>query len=278
MTKINLVIFATSSFHKSSLRLKKQAELSGWFSRIFLYGEDDVRKKWYNGQNLQEKHAKNEKVSYFSNFWWKPMVVLKALDEVQENDILLYLDAGCAINAKGADKFQGYVNLCERGPGFVGFGASRKNYVSGFPQFPNEKTHTKRDVIKLLDCEHPIILETSQITGGVFFVKKNDFGLSLIQEWDKLASIDFYFNECPGYYENYPEFKGHKHDQSILSLLVKKRWDILDDYLLDSTFVANNKKCDPKLVEPIKATRIRDEHENSPIWNFPDDPTALDAV
>lgn len=281
MNKINLVIFGTKkNFDRSKYRLRDQARETGWFDKIYVYGEDDVRKKWYNGGDiLNEKHAKHETNSYFSYYWWKPVATLKALNAIQENEILLYLDAGCALNMKGVERFQEYVNLCDQGPGFLGFGASRKNYRPGWPQYPNEMMHTKRDVLKLLDCDEPVYVETSQITAGIFFVKKNDFGMSLISDWDKLAGIDFYFNDCPGFHDNYPTFKGHKHDQSILSLLVKKRWDLLDDYLLDQRKVSNARIYDSKFEEPIKVMRLRDEHEkNQNIWNYPNAPFSTDIL
>jgi len=280
MKKVNLVIFGTKNkFNLSKIRLQNQAIESGWFDRIFMYGEDDIRKKYYDGGDVRnEKHAKHETNSYFSNFWWKPGVTLKALNELSDDDILLYLDAGCAINHKGAKRFQEYVEMCDRGPGFLGFGASRKNYVPGHPDFPTEATHTKRDVLKLLDCDYPMMIETCQITAGVFFVKKNEFGMNLIEEWDKLAQIDFYFNDCPGYHENYPGFIGHKHDQSILSLLVKKRWDQLDDFLLESRKVAAPRNNDPRFEEPIKAMRIIDDHKNTTKWLYPNAPFSTDIL
>ena len=58
----------------------------------------------------------------------------------------------------------------------------------------------------------------------------------------------------------YSEFKGHRHDQSILSLLLKLRLPTLNNYLLNSLEVAVT-LIEPFCSEcPLKATRINDSH------------------
>lgn len=37
---------------------------------------------------------------------WKPYIVNQKLSEIYDNDILVYLDAGCSINIRGGDQIQ----------------------------------------------------------------------------------------------------------------------------------------------------------------------------
>jgi hypothetical protein len=66
-----------------------------------------------------------------------------------------------------------------------------------------------------------------------FLCKKNDFSTFIANEWQRWIS-DFHMVAdefvSPSVSPNYPEFKEHRHDQSIFSLLCKKhRIDFMED-------------------------------------------------
>ncbi len=86
-------------------------------------------------------------------YWsWKPWSIHHVLQEMEEGDRLLYLDAGCHINANGTDRFREYVNMLDRdsrgmlvftngqpeykwtkGDIFRHFGVSQKTGISRIP-------------------------------------------------------------------------------------------------------------------------------------------------
>ena len=235
--KIYLVTFGALTFEKTRWRLANQAKETGWFDNIFVYGEEDI--KHFNKSIYGMRGA--------GYWWWKPCITLMALDQIENDSILLYLDAGCSLNIKGANRFYDYVNLCESSPGFVGFGGKPT-------EFAGDRHYTKRDVLKLLDCDYPKYLDTGQIGSGIYFVKKNDFGINLITEFKQLCNIQHMINDEPSFNEEYSDFIEHRHDQSVLSLLVKKR--NLNDYLID--MIELNHTIDIELKYPIQATRLVD--------------------
>ncbi len=48
-------------------------------------------------------------------YWsWKPWAIHHVLQDMQEGDRLLYLDAGCHININGAKRFREYVDMLDR--------------------------------------------------------------------------------------------------------------------------------------------------------------------
>lgn len=48
-------------------------------------------------------------------YWsWKPWSIHHVLQDMQEGDRLLYLDAGCHININGAKRFREYVDMLDR--------------------------------------------------------------------------------------------------------------------------------------------------------------------
>lgn len=65
------------------------------------------------------------------------IMLLKKLDEINENDILIYLDVGCTINPKGKEKFNEYIELLNKNDeGIISF---QLNHLE-------KKYTTKRDI------------------------------------------------------------------------------------------------------------------------------------
>ena len=87
-----------------------------------------------------------------------------------------------------------------------------------------EKIYTKRDAFILLGVDKPIYSETNQYMGGIQVYKKSNYTQKFLSELlyysqDKRIITDD--NNTQGY-ENYPGFIENRHDQSVLSLLIKK--------------------------------------------------------
>lgn len=87
-----------------------------------------------------------------------------------------------------------------------------------------EKHSTKRDTFILMDCDTPKYTESPQRLGGFQLWKKTKKSLNFLDEYlyycqDERIITDL-DNQCGK--PNYPGFRYHRHDQSILSLLSKK--------------------------------------------------------
>ena len=87
-----------------------------------------------------------------------------------------------------------------------------------------ERKFTKRDAFILLGVDTPFYAETGQFNAAFQIYRKTTFTEYFLKEYlyyaqDKRIITDD-SNEMGE--ENYPEFKDHRHDQSILSLLIKK--------------------------------------------------------
>ena len=89
-----LVSFADSRMKKSFKRMFDQANEFNFFDKIFLLNENNLSK------NFKTKF-KNELVlgSKGYGYWcWKPEVILNILQKLNNNDCLMYVDAGCHLN------------------------------------------------------------------------------------------------------------------------------------------------------------------------------------
>ena len=254
-TNVHLVTFGTkgsqTDFSLSRYRLENEARDTGWFIGFFNYTSDDLLS--YNRPFTQTGAGW---------WWWKSVVCQISLNKIKKDDIILFLDAGCSINIKGKKRFWEYVELCNSGPGFVGFGGGTPLSEWG-GSGATDKMHTKRDLLIDLGCDSPEYMETTQLCGGLFFVKNNYFGNDLINQFVELSKNEHYIDDSVSLNSEHNEFVAHKNDQSILSLLVKLRLPKLNNYLFSLRETTCTIEEDLDLRYPLKATRIDDSH----IWS-----------
>lgn len=90
--KIHLLSFATSNWKNSRNRLKQQIDILNKkhdiFSTVSLLDENDLGDDYY-------KYFRNYLTDCGFAFWtWKPYLILQKLNEINDNDILFYIDGG----------------------------------------------------------------------------------------------------------------------------------------------------------------------------------------
>ena len=244
MGKVYLVTFGTKGsthdFYNSAIRLKTQAVNTGWFDDVFAFNISDIG-----------PHNRNMNTTGAGFGWWKPKIVKMVFDKISDDDIVLYLDAGFSLNKNEiADtNFLRYVSNCDSGPGFLGFHLNEDTI---------ERQWTKRDVFKFMDCDIPKYTDTPQIASGAFFVKKNKFGIKLIDEFEYLSGIEHLINEYPSYHKNYDEYINHRHNQSLFSLLIKRRLPIIKKHLINTSEIGTEINGVINEFYPFVSTRIDD--------------------
>jgi hypothetical protein len=142
-----------------------------------------------------------------------------------EGDIVHYLDSGCWLNSAGLERMKDYVEMCN----------SANNGIVAFqvPEHPieelewyrlPEKRWTKRYVLEKFGVyNNTEVMESNQIEATTLFIKKNSESMRIIKEWRDLFIADVkMINDAPSDSIEHPEFIEHRHDQSVLSLLLKK--------------------------------------------------------
>lgn len=228
-SKIYLCTFGTKWFTSSRWRLQQQAYDTGWFRDIFVYGAEDLT-------DYNHSFESHQGAGYY---WWKPVIIKKSLEKIQNGDILLYLDAGFSIFKEHNLKFYSYLE------------SLKDSDVVGFQIASLEKHFTKRDLFRFLDIDSKPYTDSYQMIGGMIFFKKTDFSMNIVSKWEKICTISHMVNDDPSYHDNYNGFIKHRHDQSVISLLVKKYggkilpFDPTDPHLLGKS--------------PMVATRIYDK-------------------
>ena len=178
------------------------------FDKIIFYTDTDLQKDdefW--GKN--KEFIENNKRGY--GYWlWKPYIIKKTLAMMNEGDILCYLDSGCeASNRKKGN----LINALKCVKDDLIIYSSTTNIESQW---------TKRDLFEYLNMNTNQYLNSAQCQAGALLIYKNNKVTNIIDEWYSIGCNYNLINDSPSLLKNTDIFKEHRHDQSILSLLLKK--------------------------------------------------------
>ncbi len=179
----------------------------GKVDKTFSFHLDEMDKQFVEkNKAILEAGGTRRKMCYL----WKPYFIRKALSDINYNDYLIYMDGG---NFYYRNSVLETINFME--DHHIDVLGSR----TGLYQ---EKDWTKRDVFVALDLDREPYLTQSQCRAGFLILKKTEKAISLIDEWLELAQNYNLITDAPNVYgkENYEGFCEHRHDQSILSLLM----------------------------------------------------------
>lgn len=199
--------FADKRLELTLKRFGEQAERMKFFDDIYLYSEDHLEKAFY-------EHFHDKFTSRGFGYWvWKPQVILQTLEKMNYGDILLYADAGCILTAKGLGRLLESFEIANNSEtGLLGFNMP----------WCSEKEWTKGDVFDYFGVRGREDIFEGQLVGGVLFVKKSDRAIGIIRKWLQVFYDDFSLvDDSPSKSPDFMEFKEHRHDQSIWSILGK---------------------------------------------------------
>jgi hypothetical protein len=158
-----------------------------------------------------EKHSQfiSSNKRGFGYWIWKPFVVLDAFKKMELGDLLLYCDAGCSINEGGVTRFQEYIKLVQ----------SSESGILSFQMPHLERNYCKKSLLTYLSAES--LSETGQYVGGIFFIRKSEENIALVEKWKDIASLYWTIDDSPSKESNTREFVEHRHDQAVWSILRK---------------------------------------------------------
>ncbi|CAF1431820.1 unnamed protein product [Adineta steineri] len=145
-----------------------------------------------------------------AGYWlWKPFILLQELYLARDGDIIVYSDA--AVNFIGNIS---YLTKLTEDQDIVVF------RLVGW----KESSLTKRDALIVLDVDKPEYTTTSAGLASYIVVKRSFTSLRFVSEWLTYAQDSRVITDDDNVLgsPNYPGFRAHRHDQSILSLLAKK--------------------------------------------------------
>lgn len=146
-------------------------------------------------------------------YLWKPYVFYRGYQELEDGDYLIYTDAGSVY----VDEIQKLIDCMEQEHVNLMLFSLQNEML--------ERKYTKRDAFILTGCDTEQYANTPQSIGGYMVCKKSPEAEAFFQEVLSYAQDIRIISDRPNTMgkENYPEFVDHRHDQSVISLISKKR-------------------------------------------------------
>jgi len=204
---IHALTFAHNCCEKSSQENCNSALSKGRFLNCRVYGMKDIDPDFMEKNNniLSQKRG--------AGYWlWKAYLIDKMLNDpsIPDGEFIFYSDAGSKIIQDGKYFIDTLIVL--------------KQHFLLFEVGHPAKEYTKRDTFILMDCDYPSCYEANQANAAFLLFQKGTESRDFVKKW-LLFAQDYRIitdaNNTQGK-PNLPEFKDHRHDQSILGILAFK--------------------------------------------------------
>ena len=200
----------TENYHAAVARICREANEISTFDHIIGYTEKDLM----NDEAFWNKHKDfivANKRGY--GYWiWKSYLTKKTLEKMRDDDILVYADAGCKINPNGKPRLLEYFDIVNKSK-FANF---------SFQMDHLEKTWTKMDIIQYYAANQSNVVETGQLVGGIYILRKCQHTIDLIDRLYEGCCQYHLLDDSPSSIPNNASFSENRHDQSLFSVLRKK--------------------------------------------------------
>lgn len=204
MTKVISACFG-NKFNGGVQRLGEQIEnlnsgyLYGVITRNTVF--TDKKLTFLNSFFVENQHFENSAKGFYW-YVWKPWVLLRSICELQENEVLVYLDAGTEISLRGGKNFESLI-LKAKENGSIFFRC---------PQTIEE--YTKPSTITYFESEN-YKSDFNQVAAGILFLRNDADTRKLLRKWCRLSLHN------NGILFNDEGHQKHRHDQSVLSLIIQ---------------------------------------------------------
>ena len=196
-----------NSYFKRQLKLNNKSAIEvGEVDEHYAYGPKDI------DHEFKEKNKGIFSIGRGNGLWlWKPYIINKTIvEKLKDGDYLIYTDAAMLfmnstrllidfLNEQNASMWMNRLTL-------------------------KEKKYSKRDAFILMDADTPYYYDTNQYMAGIQIYKKSNYTVKFIQEWLKYCQDERIIrgNKNTLGQKNYPGFVDNRHDQTALSILIKK--------------------------------------------------------
>jgi hypothetical protein len=202
------ITFGNNDFKNQTIRLKQQAESTGWFDKVIVEDIDTINDLYKEHKSFIDSNARGY------GYWiWKPYIIHKLLLHINNNDYIFYADAGSSVLPHKHDRLLEYIDILD----------STDRSILTFSSQYLEKNFQKLSNLNYFNLSDDIdFLNSYQVEGGIVICKKNNFVMNFVKNWLDLCIVNNYTLLIDSTRDNENEhFIEHRHDQSILSILCK---------------------------------------------------------
>ena len=216
----------------------EQAKSLQYFDKIIGYTDQDLKRDieyWGKYGNFIESNPRG-----YGFYSWKSYVVRRTLKDMNDDDILVYIDAGCTINTYAKKRLEEYVDMVTKS----------KHGIISFQMDLSSQKYTKNELFEYMNSSAED-QKKNQFVAGILILRKNENTRRIVDEWYRVSHIPEMINDERRFIQH-PDFIDHRHDQSILSILFHKYGSIV---IPDETFFYPDWKNG--LDYPFWATRVK---------------------
>lgn len=203
------LVYDDNTYSEHVQRLIQSVEKYGSEFQIVVFRKDQIDVAFY------EKNKSILDLPRGGGYWlWKPYIIHELMNTIQDQDIILYLDSKYYFIEDFTDLYQTYLE---------------KNDLLVFKNKPNESTNPmkhlcKMDVVFKYDMYDKLYKENvDEYWAGCMFIKKTTNTMQIMQKWLDMCCIYEDITDCPSKMPNHTCFWDHRHDQSLLSILLHKK-------------------------------------------------------
>ncbi len=216
------LVYGDESYKEHIAKLLDSVKLHGPEFEIIIFNKSDM----LLDTEFVEKNKGILEQKRGGGYWlWKPYIINKTLDKLNEGDILFYMDSMYYF-IKDFTKY--IMNLMS------------KQDIIVWKNKPNETTYLlknwcKMDVVKKYNMYKPMFINKQKIEicwAGAIVVRKTPDTCKYMAEWLAMACCKHDITDSPSVARNSMGYKEHRHDQSLLSIVLYK-------YKLPIHFMAN---------------------------------------
>lgn len=205
MPKLYVCNYANEKYYPQQQLNSQSAYKKGKVDGVLEFHEQDI-------VDLKKKYPKHFKITRGGGLWiWKPYIILKALDRIEEGDYLFYCDSGAVF----IDDLHLMIPDLE---------------ASGHDLMVVEQpllSHcfTKKECYELMDWHD---YSGNQILSGYILMKKSKQSIAYMQEWlDNMKDIrKAYGKKFLPEITEFNDFVSHREDQSVLDVL-RQKWGLV---------------------------------------------------
>jgi len=240
---ISFITYGNENFHQARERIGKEARDMGIFKTIKLYSPDDL------SQEFKKKVTYTLGQPRGGGYWiWKPYIIHDMLSKLNDNDYLLYADAGCVLNKNYTQGLKDYIKT-------ISIESGKSIFAMVLKDLPEYHWTTTAVFDHFGIDKDSDIYKSNQVLATISIYRKSRDSMAFVKAWlDTAISnpelfTDDYNEETK---RETPEFKEARHDQSIFSVLIKS------EPHRQHTVFFDDEVDDPGVNRPIKAMRKRD--------------------
>jgi len=220
MKKVH-ISYSDERYEKSLNNLGETSKTIGGTNEFIGYKEE-----WLKTTDFWKKNGFILSRPRGAGYWiWKPYIILETFKNLEDGDVVLYSDAGLSVIGNLNPLYK--VAQSDSNGGKIMF----KLPAVGVPHHL-AKTWTKRDCFVIMNCDNEEYWNANMSNGAVSLWKKSEENIEFLKEWMRYLRDPRIVTDDPNMAgkPNFFEFKDHRHDQSVLSLLaIKYKFEMFRD-------------------------------------------------